>query len=120
MCCGSKRSAIRGSVNVAGSASIVPRAPTINNVPANVSANVPASRTNVVASRGHIRAAAANGDLTNGQFPALTIRYLETSPIRVWGPVTRRAYDFSGTQPTQSIDLRDAAVLVRSALFLRA
>ena len=37
--------------------------------------------------------------------------------MRVRGPVSGRAYDFSPSQPTQAVDARDAAVLTRNSLF---
>jgi hypothetical protein len=49
----------------------------------------------------------------------VNLRYMESSPIRVRGPMTGRQYDFSVAQPTEAVDLRDAAVLTRSALFRR-
>jgi len=47
----------------------------------------------------------------------VALRYLQRSPIRVQGPVTGRHYDFSGSQPVQSVDSRDATALVRTRFF---
>jgi hypothetical protein len=55
-----------------------------------------------------------------GNSVSAILRYKETSAIRVRGPVTGRRYDFSMTQPTQTVDPRDAAVLTRSGMFFRA
>jgi len=52
-------------------------------------------------------------------FHAFVIRYTGASAIRVRGPVTDLPYDFSGTRPTQAVDVRDAAVLLRNGLFQR-
>ncbi len=52
--------------------------------------------------------------------PSVTLYYVETRAIRVWGPVTKRPYEFSGAHPTQPVDPRDAAILARSRFFRRA
>ena len=46
-----------------------------------------------------------------------TLRYLREEAIRVVGPVTGRAYTFSGARPVQWVDPRDARMLGRSAIF---
>jgi hypothetical protein len=48
------------------------------------------------------------------------LHYLDTPAVRVWGPVTKRPYEFSGAQPIQPVDPRDAAVLASSRFFRRA
>lgn len=53
-------------------------------------------------------------------FAPVTLRYIETSEIRVRGPMTGRLYDFSGNPPTQAVDPRDAGALARSGRFRRA
>lgn len=50
---------------------------------------------------------------------AVMVRYLESSPILVRGPVTGRSYRFSKDQSVQPIDPRDAEVLVRTRFFRR-
>ncbi len=93
MCCGRRRTAQRyalGSVQAAPPAS----------APAGVSSATPVSDTQTTAS--------------------VLLRYVENAPIRVWGPVTRRPYDFSGAEPTRDVEARDAAVLARSRFFRRA
>jgi len=55
-----------------------------------------------------------------GQFPSVTLRYIESSAIRVRGPVTGRPYDFSVSQPFQAVDVRDAAVFTRNPSFRRS
>ena len=50
----------------------------------------------------------------------LSIRYLESSPIRVQGLMTGRSYDFSGSQSIQSVDARDAPSLLSTRFFRRA
>jgi hypothetical protein len=47
------------------------------------------------------------------------LHYTEAEPIRVWGPVTGRPYDFSATQPLQSVEARDAAAFTRTSVFRR-
>ena len=48
---------------------------------------------------------------------AVSLRYLENSPIRVRGPVTGRQYGFSGSRPVQAVDPRDASALLRTPFF---
>lgn len=48
---------------------------------------------------------------------SVAVRYLETSPILVRGPVTGQAYEFSSTRPVQIVDSRDAAALLRTRFF---
>ena len=51
------------------------------------------------------------------QGPGVTLiklRYADSAPIRLRGPITGRAYDFSGAEPVQEVDVRDAAIFVRS------
>jgi hypothetical protein len=45
------------------------------------------------------------------------LRYLETSPIQVHGPVTGRLYEFSGARPDQMVEAGDAAALARTRFF---
>jgi hypothetical protein len=49
----------------------------------------------------------------------ITIRYLQTSPIRVKGPTSGRQYEFSGSHPIQLVDTRDAKALLRTGFFRR-
>ena len=51
---------------------------------------------------------------------AVTLHYLEDSPILVTGTVTGRQYAFSGAQPDQSVDTRDAKPLLRTPFFRRS
>jgi hypothetical protein len=48
------------------------------------------------------------------------LKYRERARILVRGPITGRAYEFSPQLPAQSVESRDADVLVRSGRFLRA
>lgn len=48
------------------------------------------------------------------------LRYKETSRIIVQGAATRRAYEFSASQPVQLVDAQDAAALLSSRFFVRA
>ena len=63
----------------------------------------------------HTGALPATGAPTISSLVAL--RYLQTAPIRVVGPATRRIYAFSRSRPLQMVDARDAQILGRSALF---
>ena len=96
MCCGNRRSAWRnGQLPLGPSSQAAVRNP--NATPA---------------------LTASNGGW--GQLAAVTLRYTEDTPIRVWGAVTGRAYDFAGAETAQAVDPRDAAILTRSGLFRRA
>ena len=48
---------------------------------------------------------------------AVTLRYLESSPIRVRGLVTGQQYEFSGARPIQVVDARDAQAFLRTRFF---
>ncbi len=50
-------------------------------------------------------------------FTSMAITYVEKSPILVRGPVTGQTYRFSAANPIQSVDVRDAAVLLRTRFF---
>lgn len=49
----------------------------------------------------------------------IPIRYLQTSPIRVKGPITGRNYEFSARHPVQLVDNHDATALLRTGFFRR-
>ena len=102
MCCGSKRSAWRATA-------VPSRAPSPAPSPAPWAAPPAPNGT---------QAARAQGMATPSF--AVTLEYLRAAPIRVWGPATGHPYDFSGSQPTQAMDARDAAALSRTSLFRRA
>ena len=53
-------------------------------------------------------------------YSSVTLRYLESSPILVRGPATGRQYEFSGSQPVQSVDARDVEALLQTRFFRRA
>lgn len=57
---------------------------------------------------------------TEPAYSAVTLRYLESSPVLVRGPATGRQYEFSGTHPIQAVDGRDAEALLRTRFFRRA
>jgi hypothetical protein len=54
------------------------------------------------------------------QQPSVSVRYLETSPIRVRGLVSGRSYEFSSAAPVQQVDARDATSLLNTRFFRRA
>lgn len=51
---------------------------------------------------------------------AVILHYLERSHILVRGPATGRQYEFSGSYPHQSVDVRDAEALLRTRFFRKA
>lgn len=56
---------------------------------------------------------------TESAHASVQLRYIESSPVLVQGPATGRQYQFSGHAPVQSVDVRDADVLLRSRFFRR-
>jgi hypothetical protein len=51
---------------------------------------------------------------------SVSVRYVEQSSIVIRGPATGRQYAFSGTNPVQSVDARDANSLLNTRFFRRA
>jgi len=99
MCCGSRRSAWRSSY-----------------APTPATRSQPQDRT-VPAGAEPAERPTAQALAARAEFPSVRLAYAESSPIRVRGPVTGRPYDFSGSQPSQDVDVRDAAVFARNSLF---
>ena len=56
-----------------------------------------------------------------GVFPvpaaAVEIRYLQSAPIQVRGSATGAHYEFSASNPIQSVDRRDAVTLLQTRFF---
>ena len=52
-------------------------------------------------------------------YAMVSLHYLESSPIQVKGTVTNRFYEFSRTNPDQSVDARDAEALLHTRFFRR-
>jgi hypothetical protein len=50
---------------------------------------------------------------------SISVRYLETSPIRVRGVVSGIDYQFSGSRAVQAVDARDASSLLSTRFFRR-
>jgi hypothetical protein len=50
---------------------------------------------------------------------SVSVRYVEQPAITVRGPATGRLYTFSGTNPFQSVDARDASALLNTRFFRR-
>jgi hypothetical protein len=49
----------------------------------------------------------------------VALRFTETSRIIVEGAVTRRRYEFSGSEPVKLVDSRDAGALLGTRFFVR-
>jgi len=64
-----------------------------------------------------VPAAPSNIDPVRRHFDITTLHYAESAPIRLTGPITGRAYAFSGAEPLQEVDVRDAAIFARSNRF---
>src|SRR5580765_2854278 len=60
---------------------------------------------------------AGNSQTTTGS--SIKIRSVEASPLRVRGLFTGRSYEFTSSQPVQSVDARDAASLLNTRYFRR-
>lgn len=58
------------------------------------------------------------GPLPPGVATAL-VRYSETSPVRVVGPVTGQNYSFSGGAPVQAVAAQDVEALLATRFFRR-
>ncbi len=103
MCCGQKRADLRRN-SVPGTAPAVPQ---------NVSGG---SRTQP----GRIQTPDNQSINRQTGSPSISIRYVETSRIRVRGPFTGLQYDFSGAHSVQAVDARDAESLLSTRFFRRA
>jgi hypothetical protein len=58
-----------------------------------------------------------NWQTTTGS--SIKIRSVEASPLRVRGLVTGHSYEFTSSQPVQTVDARDAASLLNTRYFRR-
>ena len=99
MCCGQKRSALRSAP---APARTWPTTPTVRQSTPNIPGH-------------HHTAAKPSATQIAILFSEPSL--LETSPVRVRGPVTGRQYNFSGSHPVQAVDSRDATALVRTRFF---
>ena len=124
MCCGQKRAALRSSsaATTRGPSPGVPRSmppqgfrPQSYQPPQVQTVSRPTS--NLVARLSPPPARVASPSSPNG---SVIVRYVEHSPIRVQGSQTGRMYEFSGQQPIQAVDMRDAASLLATRFFRRA
>ena len=52
-------------------------------------------------------------------YRAVSLHYLQATPIRVRGPITGGLYEFSNTRPVQPVDARDLRGLLETGLFRR-
>jgi len=52
-------------------------------------------------------------------YSSVMLEYLQSSPVKVRGPVSGREYEFSGTKRIQYVTAVDASPLVRSGFFRR-
>jgi hypothetical protein len=71
----------------------------------------------------HVRPQATGAQIPGTTRPvggSVSVRYLEASNAVVRGPVTGRRYAFSGTNPVQSVDARDASAFLHTRFFRRA
>ena len=128
MCCGQKRAELRSSLT----------SPLKPNAPPTTSSYHPTQVRRPAAS-GHAAmqapppgagsaqqspGATSEADPGAAQLPsrhfAVSLRYLEKSPIRVRGPITGRFYEFSQSRRVQSVDARDANSLLLTRYFRRA
>ena len=125
MCCGQKRRELRSFPTTAS----FPNTTTSN--PPNVQNQGSRMRVPAAVPSGAGRVHSAVGMPTQarplpanvqgiGPRSATSLRYADTSPIRVRGAVTGMYYEFSGSRPVQQVDSRDAASLLNTRFFRRA
>jgi hypothetical protein len=101
-CCGQKRAALRSAQSTALVRPSLSPPPTSYQKPS---------------SAGQQAAARAESCYSSPGYSSVRLRYTENSRILVRGPVTGRQYWFSGSDPVQAVDTRDAAALLRSGFF---
>jgi hypothetical protein len=99
-CCGQKRAGHKGAL---------PTRRLNPNLPANTSSTPKV---------GQPVAMPATVQPTSG-YPSVALRYTETSPILVKAPASGRQYQFSGSDPIQTVDARDVAALLRTRFFVQ-
>jgi len=107
MCCGSRRSAWRS---------------------ASTSSQVPSQAPSIIRNGGLavLGPETSRGDPTSGkglafgQLTPVALHCTAQLPLRIWGAVTGRAYEFSDAEAVLPVDPRDAAILTRGYFFRRA
>ncbi len=100
MCCGNRRSAWRTTTGASSQATAARRAAGVATIP-------------------DIAPAPAKG-LSWGQLTPVALHCTAQLPLRIWGAVTGRAYEFSDAEAVLPVDPRDAAILTRGCFFRRA
>ena len=125
MCCGQNRTALRNS-QAQGTTRSVPQhtsgnsgAPTVRTQPWTPTGMQAASQHRPATSQTQIAPSQVLAPVSMPQ-SLISVRYLETSPIRVRGLVSGMRYEFSGAAPIQQVDARDAASLLSTRFFRRA
>lgn len=122
MCCGQKRSELRNS-QAQRTARSVPQHTFSNSPPQTVRTqlSVPPATPRAVQyqpARPQTRSVPpqAQAPVSIPQ-SSVSVRYLEKSPIQVRGLVSGMSYAFSGSQPVQQVDARDASSLLNTRFF---
>jgi hypothetical protein len=132
MCCGQKRAALQTNLarkSVRTTPLAIPAAPPFRPAPVPAPVRPPQALPTPPVERGASRpsrlspprvlgSAGATG-VSPVPLSAVSIRYVAASPIRVRGPVTGRHYEFSASNPVQSVDTRDASSLLQTRVFRR-
>jgi hypothetical protein len=125
MCCGQKRSELRNSQTQRTAQTVAQH--TSANSPAQAvrtqtsvpSANPRASQYQPARPQTRAVPPQTHATVSTSQ-SSVSVRYLETSPIRVRGLVSGMSYEFSGAAPIQEVDARDASTLLNTRFFRRA
>lgn len=120
MCCGQKRSQMQNSLPPRRTPS-PPQYGFADRQGVQTQASLPARRT--IAPHARINVVNQGVQLTGlagSTLPSVIVRYLDTAPVQVRGPVTGRSYEFSGSRAVQSVDARDASSLLQTSSFRRA
>ncbi len=117
-CCGQKRTALRNTLAAVSPPAAARRptddAPTPR--PTSPARAAPAPRPPAPTPSG----ARGVGGGTAPTGATVLLRYSETSPIVVSGPVSRRPYRFTREDPVQRVDAQDADALLRTRFFTRS
>ena len=118
MCCGSKRTQLKGSLG---------HEPAAITRPATGAARryePPRARSGAAVSYGtrdiaEARPVALESSAGTAGGSLVAIRCVEGAPVRVQGLATERRYDFTAAQPVLEVDAKDAAALLNTRFFRR-
>jgi hypothetical protein len=120
MCCGQNRAAVKAALTPAANRNPAQSAPTSSGAYTPSMSGVTQRTSAGVASPSGARQQPAPATAHASARSVIHLRYSESSPIQVRGPVTGNRYQFSRAQPLQAVDARDASALLDTRFFRRA